>query len=182
MRRNELRTSYLPQTGAPLYLLWTLFCPLLILVSTQEPLHDSSPTLWQPIVREGTSTAAATPWLIGRGRVSRSFVDCLDRPLHWIGLQLIWLPVWAAIIIPAVYWPRHIIYSLLGETYHHAPRGIVFKFGLLKGPWLGILFGFESLARIQSERERSLVGRMHSPRHTFYGSKRSRNRIFCSTR
>ena len=142
--------------------MWALFCLLLIVVSTHELLHNSSTTWWQPIVREGSSTAAATLWLIGRGRVSPSFDDYLDRPLHWIGLQLVWLPVWAAFFIPTVYWLRHAIYALLGETYHHAPWGTVvmyetLKLGLLMGLWLGILSGFDSLARFQSERERSFA-------------------------
>jgi hypothetical protein len=162
MRGNESRKPYSPRTGVALYSLWTLFCLLLILVGIQDNRHNSNIRWWAPILWEGSSAIVLTLWLIRRRRVAPRFDQYLDRPLYGIGHQLKWLPVWAVIFIAAVYSFRHGVYSLLGETYQHEAWGFVFvyetlKLGLFMGLWLGILFGFESFARLQLERERSLA-------------------------
>ena len=142
-----------------IYILWSLFWTLMIVVSIQDHVHAGGARLWEPLLWEGTSAAGATFWFALQRRVSHRYDQHLGEPLRWFAEHLKWLPLIVVTFVGGVYAVRHGVYYLVGEQYAHETWGFVvvyesIKLVLFAGLWLGILFGFSSFAQWRRERQR----------------------------
>jgi LytS/YehU family sensor histidine kinase len=147
---------------APLYLLWSLFWVLMIVIALRDYFRGSGAHWWEPVLWEGTSAAAATAWLSLQRRVDHDYSVYLDKPLLWFGHHLKWLPLMSVSFVAAVYGARHGVYALLGHTYSHESWGSLFVYETIKlvlfvGLWLGVIFGLDSYAQWQMQRQRLAI-------------------------
>lgn len=145
-----------------IYILWALFWALMIVVAIQDQLDADAIRWWEPLLWEGSSALAATLWLMAQRRVDHRYSRYLDQPLRWFAQHLKWMPLVIGTFITGVYAVRHGVYALLNEHYEHESWPFVFvyeaiKLTLFAGLWLGIVFGFNSFARWQHERQRLLL-------------------------
>ena len=150
------------RTEKALYFLWGMFWMLMLAVGIQDYLRNGGTRLWQPILWEGSSLAVATVWILLQRRVDRRYAAYLDRPLVWIGQHVKWLPLIVLTFVPVVYGIRHAVYALLGATYPHEPWAYVLVYESIKltifyGLWLGLIFGFDTFAQAQEQRQRLLA-------------------------
>lgn len=150
-----------PQPGAALFVLWSLFWLLMILIALQDALQRSGLQWWEPLLWEGSSGLFATFWLLMQRRADRRYAAHVDTPLRWFWHHLKWLPLVAVTFIVVVYGFRHAVYGALGETYEHESWAFVFAYETIKlalffGLWLGIIFGFHSYARWRAQQQRLL--------------------------
>ena len=150
------------RTEKALYFLWGMFWLLMLAVGVQDYLRNGGTRLWQPILWEGSSLAVATVWILLQRRVDRRYAAYLDRPLVWIGQHAKWLPLIVLTFVPVVFGIRHGIYALLGQHYRHEPWSEVFFYESIKlilfyGLWLGLVFGFDTFAQAQEQRQRLLA-------------------------
>jgi hypothetical protein len=142
-----------------IYILWSLFWAIMIVVSVQDHVHAGDARLWEPLLWEGTSAAGATVWFALQRRLAHQYDQYLGEPLRWFAEHLKWLPLMIVTFIGGVYAVRHGVYYLVGEQYEHEPWWFVavyesMKLVLFAGLWLGILFGFSSFAQWRHERQR----------------------------
>jgi two-component system, LytTR family, sensor kinase len=151
-----------PQPGGALFVLWSLFWLLMILIALQDSMQRSGLQWWEPLLWEGSSGLFATFWLFMQRRADRRYAAHLDAPLTWFWHHLKWLPLVAVTFIVAVYGFRHVVYAALGETYEHESWTFVLayetvKIALFFGLWLGIIFGFHSYAQWRTQQQRLLA-------------------------
>lgn len=144
-----------------LYVIWTSFWLIMVMVSVQEELHNPYIRWWEPLLWEGSSCTVATAWMLFQRRAQPRYAQYLDQPMRWFGHYLRWLPLLLVTFIGSVYAIRHGVYALLNETYEHRPWPFVFvyetfKLMLFTGLWLGIIFGFDSFEQWQAQRRRLL--------------------------
>lgn len=149
---------FLPRTLAAL---WAAFWLLMICVALQDALRNSGVRWWEPILWEGSSALVATGWMWFAVRTRASHARYLDRPLHWFGSYLRWLPLIIVTWIAVVYPIRHAAYAVAGLIYKHPGWGPVVvyesvKLTIFTGLWLGILFGIDSHGQWQLQRQRLL--------------------------
>jgi hypothetical protein len=154
--------SRISRPDIALYFLWGMFWLLMLAVGVQDYLRNGGTRLWQPILWEGTSLAVATLWVFLQRRVDRRYAVYLDRPLVWIGHHAKWLPLIVLTFVPTVYAIRHGVYALLGERYTHEPWSSVLFYESIKlilfyGLWMGLIFGFDTFAQTQEQRQRLLA-------------------------
>lgn len=159
--RTDYGMNFPSKTLATLWALWGIFWLLMISVALQEGLRNPHTHWWEPLLWEGSSTLAATAWMLFAVRVRGRHAPYLDKPLTWFGRYLRWLPVVIVTWIAAVYAIRHGVYGLLGQTYAHPGWGFVVayessKLTIFTGLWLGILFGLDSYEQWQLQRHRLL--------------------------
>jgi sensor histidine kinase YesM len=145
-----------------LYFLWGTFWLLMLTVAIQDYVRNGGTRLWQPILWEGTSLAAATFWVVLQRRHRYRYAVYLDRPLLWIWQHFKWMPLVVLTFIPAVYAVRHGVYALLGQTYTHESWLYVAFYETLKlvlfiGLWMGLIFAFDAFAQAQEQRQRLLA-------------------------
>ena len=154
--------SRLSRPDIALYFLWGMFWLLMLAVGVQDYLRNGGTRLWQPILWEGTSLAVATLWVILQRRVDRRYAVYLDRPWVWIGHHAKWMPLIVLTFVPTVFGIRHGVYALLGERYLHEPWSEVLFYESIKlilfyGLWMGLIFGFDTFAQAQEQRQRLLA-------------------------
>jgi two-component system, LytTR family, sensor kinase len=158
----------MPGTGTvnrTLFALWSLFWLLMIVVSVEDH-RDSGNRWWEPLLWEGSSCLVATGWLsLQRGAAAR-WQWLLGEPRRWFLRHVAWTPLLAVTFVVNVYAIRHGVYALAGVTYEHAGWAYLFfyesvKIALFTSLWLSIIFGLESFARWQQERERLLALQRH---------------------
>jgi histidine kinase len=145
-----------------LYFLWGMFWLLMVAVGVQDYVRGGGTRLWQPILWEGSSLVIATVWIVLQRRVDRRYAAYLDRPLVWIGQHAKWLPLTVLTFVPVVYGIRHGVYALLGARYTHEPWSEVMFYESVKlilyyGLWMGLIFGFDTFAHTQEQRQRLLA-------------------------
>ena len=145
-----------------LYFLWGMFWLLMLAVGIQDYVRNGGTRLWQPILWEGTSLAIASCWVVLQRQVHERYATYLDRPLLWIWQHVKWLPIVVITFTPVVYAIRHGVYALLGQTYSHEPWGSVLFYESIKlilfcGLWIGLIYGFDSYAQAQEQRQRLLA-------------------------
>jgi Histidine kinase len=154
--------SRISRPDIALYFLWGMFWLLMLAVGVQDYLRNGGTRLWQPILWEGSSLAVATLWVVLQRRVDRRYAVYLDRPLVWIGHHAKWLPLIVLTFVPTVYAIRHGVYALLGERYTHEPWSSVLFYESIKlilfyGLWMGLIFGLDTFAQTQEQRQRLLA-------------------------
>jgi hypothetical protein len=155
-----------PRIDRALLVLWAIFWLLMIVVAIEDHRDDEGVKWWEPIVWEGSSAIVATFWLWLSRRARQRWSPLLDEPLRWFGRYLAWLPVVALSFVIGIYAIRHGIYALTTETYEHDPWPYLFFYEPLKvllyaSLWICIVFGLESFARWQREREQLLTLQKH---------------------
>jgi two-component sensor histidine kinase len=158
----SVQSAYQQRSDIALYSLWAAFCSLLIAVAVMDHIHDPGIRWWQPLLWEGSSILVGTVWLIDRRRNAWRYAQYLDRPLLWIGLQFRWLPLLAIVFIVVVFSIRHGVYALLDSVYTHDTWPRVFfyetiKLALFISLWLGVMFGLDSFAQWQAQREQLIA-------------------------
>lgn len=146
------------RTGSTLYLLWVAFWLMMIVIAVQEQSRHVAIRWWEPLLWEGSSAAAATLWLLVQRRAATRYARWLGHPLSWFGHHLKWLPLIVLTFVTAVYGFRHGVYTLLGSNYVHESWPQVFiyeaiKLSLFVSLWLGIIFGIDSFAQWQAQRQ-----------------------------
>jgi len=142
--------------------LWVMFWLLMITVAVEDNRHNPSVRWWEPIWWEGSSALVLTCWTVFLLRRRARYARHLRRPLVWLACYLRWLPLIAVTCIPAIYAIRQGIYAALGRTYQHPSWAFIFPYESIKltlylGLWLGILFGFDSYAQWQMQRQHLLA-------------------------
>jgi hypothetical protein len=142
-----------------LFVLWGTFWLLMLAVAIQDYVRNGGRQVWQPILWEVTSLAVATFWVVLQRRVHRRYAAYLDRPLLWIGQHVKWLPLVVLTFVPVVYAIRHGVYALVGQAYTHEPWAEVLIYESIKlllfcGLWVGLIYGFDSFAQAQEQRQR----------------------------
>jgi two-component system LytT family sensor kinase len=154
-----LDSVHAPRRGRVIATLWALFFALMLVLEVQEHWENPYIRWWEPIVWIASSALVATGllWLhlLDRPRAARY----LDQPLRWFWRQIRWFPLAAVVFIVAIYFLRHLAYTLIGVPYRHESWGFVFLYETLKlwlflGLWLGILFAIEWFAHGQEQRRR----------------------------
>ncbi len=145
-----------------LYLLWGFVCASMIGVAVMDYFRDGGHRWWEPVVWEGSSMLFVTGLLLVQQRMGKRYSAYIGEPARWFGHHLKWLPLAIGLFVVLVYGTRHLAYSLLGGTYRHPSWAFVLPYEALKVslfvcPWLGVIFSFESFARMQEERQRSLI-------------------------
>jgi len=158
----------MPGTGTvnrTLLALWSLFWLLMIVVSVADH-RDSGNRWWEPLLWEGSSCLVATGWLLLQRRAGARWQGLLAEPRRWFLRHIAWTPLLAVSFVISVYALRHGVYALAGVTYEHPGWAYVFcyeslKITLFTSLWLSIIFGLESFARWQQERERLLTLQRH---------------------
>ncbi len=158
---SHFGASSAPKTLAAFWALWAVFWLLMISVAMQEALRNPLTRWWEPVLSEGSSALVATGWMWLGVRVRRRYAAYLDQPLIWFGRYLRWLPLVVTTWIIAVYAIRHGVYAAVGRIYEHPGWGFLsvyesVKLTIFTGLWLGILFGIDSYAQWQLQRQRLL--------------------------
>ena len=159
---SQAAGSRVSRPDIALYFLWGMFWLLMIGIAVQDYARDGGKQWWQPMLWEGSSLLVATFWLVLQRRADRRYAAYLDQPLRWFGHHLKWLPLIVVTFIASVYAIRHGVYALLGETYKHESWSFVLVYESIKlvlffGLWLGLIFGFDSFAQAQEQRQRLLA-------------------------
>lgn len=145
-----------------LWLLWFIFCTVMLLSAVHEYLADGGTQLWEPLLWDGSSLLVATGILILQQTARRRYSAYLEKPLQWFGHHAKWLPLVCVIFVPTVYGIRHGVYSLAGQTYQHGDWLYVFTYESIRLViflclWLGVLFSVESHAHWQGQQQRLLL-------------------------
>lgn len=139
---------------------WLLFWLLLVAVSVQDYWRNGGAAVWQPVLWETSSSLVAGCLLLWQRRRTRCHDDWLASPKRWFALQLLWLPFNCALFVPLTFGLRHVVYALVGQTYHHQawPGLFVYeavKVSLLFAIFSVVLFGFLSYKQLLQEKERA---------------------------
>jgi signal transduction histidine kinase len=148
-----------------LFALWGLFWLLMLVVAVEDHRHPGF-RWWEPVLWEGSSCLVATCWLLVQRRAASRWHALLAQPRRWFGRHLAWLPVVAVSLIVGMYAIRHAVYAFTDKVYEHPGWAYVFfyesvKLLLFASLWLCIIFGLESFASWQLERERLLALQRH---------------------
>jgi signal transduction histidine kinase len=156
------------RTKAVFALAWLLFWGLMAAVAIQDyqaSINDGA--LWKPALWEGTSMVTATGLLLVQHFGTRRHNGLITQPWKWFGLQALWLPLYWAAFVPIAFGMRIGVYSLVGESYGHAPWAHVFfyesvKISIFIGLFTVIRFGVLSYrelleARLRAERANSVL-------------------------
>jgi two-component system, LytTR family, sensor kinase len=146
--------------------LWAIFWLLMIVVSIEDHRSDRGVMWWEPFVWEGSSCLVASFWLWHERRASRRWNVFLGEPARWFARHLAWIPLVALSFVVLVYAIRHGIYALTSEVYEHEGWGFLFFYETVKvllyaSLWICIIFGLESFAHWQREREQLLALQKH---------------------
>jgi signal transduction histidine kinase len=149
-----------------LFALWIPFWLLMLVIAVEDNRDDPGIRWWEPLLWEGSSLLVATGWLLLQRRVSARWNADIGNPWRWFGRHAAWLPIIGITFVPLIYGIRHGVYAFTGEIYEHRPLLDLFfyesiKLLLFAGLWLGIIFGIESFASWQRERERLLAVQKH---------------------
>ena len=102
---------------------------------------------------------AASILLLVQLRFTRRYNALLARPGRWFALQAAWLPLYYIGFVPIAFGIRHAVYSLLGQTYEHAPWPETFFYESIKmtvfvGMFILIRFGILSYFQLLEEKVR----------------------------
>jgi hypothetical protein len=159
-------TSDYSRINRALIALWAIFWLLMIVVAVEDHRDDGGIRWWEPFVWEGSSCLVATFWLWLSRRAAPRWRIYLGEPARWFGRHLAWLPLVAISFVLGIYAIRHGIYALTTETYEHDPWAYLFfyepvKVALYATLWVCIIFGLESFANWQREREQLLTLQKH---------------------
>jgi hypothetical protein len=159
-------TSDYSRINRALIALWAVFWLLMIVVAVQDHRDDGGIRWWEPFVWEGSSCLVATFWLWLSRRAAPRWRVYLGEPARWFGRQFAWLPLVAISFVLGIYAIRHGVYALTTETYEHDPWAFLFfyepvKVFLYATLWVCIIFGLESFANWQREREQLLTLQKH---------------------
>jgi LytS/YehU family sensor histidine kinase len=146
--------------------LWGIFWLLMLVVAVEDHRHDHDVMWWEPLVWEGSSCLVASVWLWLARRSAPRWSVFLGEPARWFGRHLAWIPLVALTFVLSIYAIRHAIYALTPETYEHEAWGFLLFYETVKvllysSLWLCIIFGLESFARWQREREQLLTLQKH---------------------
>jgi hypothetical protein len=146
--------------------LWTIFWLLMLVIAVEDHRHEHDVKWWEPFVWEGSSCLVASVWLWLSRRAASRWNELLGEPARWFGRHLAWLPLVALTFVVAIYSIRHGIYALTPETYEHEAWGALLFYETVKvllysSLWICIVFGLESFARWQHEREQLLSLQKH---------------------
>lgn len=138
---------------------WALFWALMVSVAVQDYLRANGTQLWQPILWETSSMAAATILLVVQLRFTRRYNTLLGRPSRWFALQACWLPLYYAAFVPIAFGIRHAVYAAMGQHYEHAPWAETFIYESIKmtvfvGMFILIRFGILSYLELLEEKIR----------------------------
>jgi hypothetical protein len=158
-----------------LTLSWLLFWSLMVAVAVQDyqaNVHDNA--LWKPVQWETSSMVTATILLLFQRHVTWRHNGLITQPWKWFGLQALWLPMYWLAFVPIAFGIRIGVYSLVGDTYGHAPWPHVFfyesvKISIFIGLFTVIRFGILSYrelleARLRAEQANGLLQQAHLQR------------------
>lgn len=159
---TDYGATFPPKALATFWALWVVFWLLMIGVAIEDQLRDPLTRWWEPVLSEGSAALVSTGWMWLAVRTHGRYARYLDKPLHWFGSYLRWLPLVFITWITAVYAIRHGIWAAMGHTYEHPGWGFVAVYESLKvtyfaGLWLGILFGIDSYGQWQLQWRRLLM-------------------------
>jgi LytS/YehU family sensor histidine kinase len=159
-------TSDYTRINRALIALWGIFWLLMLVVAIEDHRDDDGLMWWEPFVWEGSSCLVASVWLWLARRAAPGLRVFLAEPARWFGRHLAWLPLVALTFVLSIYAIRHAVYALTPETYEHEAWGYLFFYETVKvllyaSLWLCIIFGLESFARWQREREQLLSLQKH---------------------
>jgi len=146
--------------------LWTIFWVLMLVVAIEDHRDDRDILWWEPFVWEGSSCLVASLWLWFSRRAASRWSVLLGEPARWFGRHLAWIPLIALTFVPGIYAIRHGVYALTSEVYEHEAWSYLFFYETVKvllysSLWICIVFGLESFARWQREREQLLTLQKH---------------------
>jgi LytS/YehU family sensor histidine kinase len=146
--------------------LWTIFWLLMLVVAVEDHRHEDGVRWWEPFLWEGSSCLVASVWLWLSRRAAPRWNEFLGEPARWFGRHLVWIPLVALTFVVSIYSIRHGIYALTPETYEHEAWGSLLFYETVKvllysSLWICIIFGLESFARWQHEREQLLSLQKH---------------------
>jgi LytS/YehU family sensor histidine kinase len=159
-------TSDSTRINRALIALWAIFWLLMIVVAVEDHRDDDGVMWWEPLVWEGSSCLVASVWLWLSRHAAPRWSALLGEPARWFGRHLAWIPLVALTFVLSIYAIRHAIYALTPETYEHEAWGYTFFYETVKvllyaTLWICIIFGLESFARWQREREQLLALQKH---------------------
>ena len=115
---------------------WLLFWLLLIITAVQDNARNGGTEHWKPVLWQTSSGIAASFLMLVQWRCSRDPRRDLASPWCWFGRQVMWLPMYWICFVPIAFGLRHAVYTLMNETYRHAPWGETYLYEDIK------LFGY----------------------------------------
>jgi hypothetical protein len=140
---------------------WLLFWLLLIVTAVQDHAHDGGREYWKPVLWQTSSGIAATLLIAVQWYCTRDPRRDLATPWRWFMRQFRWLPMYWICFVPIAFGLRIAVYSLLGQTYTHAPWAETFFYEDIK--LLGyfvlfnvVLFGIFSYQAMVTETARAV--------------------------
>jgi two-component system LytT family sensor kinase len=138
---------------------WILFWMLLVITAVQDYLRNHDHGVWKPILWETSSALIASFLIVMQRRATRKHDHLLSSPLQWFARQLVWLPVYWVVFVPAVFGIRHAVYAAAGDTYTHEAWLPVFiyediKISVFFCTFTTIIFGVLSYHAMQNEKLR----------------------------
>jgi hypothetical protein len=153
-------------TNRMLVALWGSFWLLMLIVAAEDHRGHAGLRWWEPLLWEGSSCLVATGWILLQRGVARRWKGLLAEPRRWFARHFAWLPLVAVTFVISVYAIRHGVYAFTDEVYEHAGWAYLLfyesvKLLLFASLWLCIIFGLESFAGWQLERERLLALSRH---------------------
>ena len=147
-----------PRTVAGLGIAWFLFWLMMVATAVQDfGRHNDSHQFWKPILWETTSGITSTILLLTARRYTERFDYLLATPLRWFASQATGLLLFWSAFVPLAFGMRHIVYALVGDTYHHEPWPETFLYEDVKITvffclFTAILFGVLSYQAMLNER------------------------------
>lgn len=119
---------------------WLLFWLLLVITAVQDHARDGGTQYWKPVLWQTSSGIAASILMWVQWRFTRDPRRDLASPWRWFGRQVMWLPMYWIGFVPIAFWLRHAVYTLIDDTYTHAPWGETYLYEDIK--LLGYFFLF----------------------------------------
>ncbi|WP_332876458.1 sensor histidine kinase [Massilia sp. S19_KUP03_FR1] len=142
---------------------WLLFWLLLIITAVQDNARNGGTEHWKPVLWQTSSGIAASCLMWVQWRCSGDPRRDLASPWRWFGRQVMWLPMYWICFVPIAFGLRHAVYTLMHDTYPHAPWGETYLYEDIK--LLGyfflfnvVLFGIFTYQAMLAESARAAQG------------------------
>lgn len=119
---------------------WLLFWLLLIITAVQDNARNGGAEHWKPVLWQTSSGIAASFLMWVQWRCSRDPRRDLALPWRWFERQVMWLPMYWICFVPIAFGLRHAVYTLMNDTYRHAPWAETYLYEDIK--LLGYFFLF----------------------------------------
>ena len=119
---------------------WLLFWLLLIITAVQDDARNGGTQYWKPVLWQTSSGIAASFLMWVQWCCTTDPRRDLASPWRWFGRQVMWLPMYWIAFVPIAFGLRHAVYTMMGDTYGHAPWGETYLYEDIK--LLGYFFLF----------------------------------------